>query len=79
METELNNKKDKFKYFKITAIICLIAAVLSFAGCGGVKNDSSSSAPKTAGSTIIKVQKEFQKSAFLSSLETFGKILVFTK
>ena len=34
METELNKKNDKFKYLKITTVICLIAVALSFAGCG---------------------------------------------
>ena len=33
METELNNK-NTFKALKASAIICMIALVLSFAGCG---------------------------------------------
>ena len=36
METELNtktNKENRFKIFRTTAIVCLIAVVLSFAGC----------------------------------------------
>ena len=59
METELNNRKDKFKYLKITTIICLIAVTLSFAGCGA--NGKGPSTPSTGsgttsthGSTIIK-------------------------
>ena len=43
METELNKKNDKFKYLKITTVICLIAVVLSFAGCGASANGGSSS------------------------------------
>ncbi|MBP5602479.1 MAG: sodium ion-translocating decarboxylase subunit beta [Treponema sp.] len=59
METELNNKKDKFKYLKITTIICLIAVTLSFAGCGadgksGSGPSTGSGTTKTAGSTIVK-------------------------
>ena len=56
METELNNRKDKFKYLKITTIICLIAVTLSFAGCGanGKGPSTGSGTTSTHGSTIIK-------------------------
>ena len=55
METELTKKNDKFKYLKITTVICLIAVALSFAGCGASANGSSSASDKSyASSTIIK-------------------------
>ncbi len=57
METELNKKKNTFKYLRITAAICLIGLALSFAGCGKTSSGNSSSSAgvtKSAGSTIIK-------------------------
>ena len=51
METELNNRKDKFKYLKITTIICLIAVTLSFAGCGA--NGKGPSTPSTGSGTAV--------------------------
>ena len=53
METELNKKNDKFKVLKVTAIICALAMVLSFAGCGSSKSENSSG-NSYASSTIIK-------------------------
>ncbi len=53
METELNKKTDKFKALKVTAIICVFATILSFAGCGvGDTGNTSSSAAKTV--TYVK-------------------------
>ena len=58
METELNNKKDKYKYLKITTVICLMAVALSFAGCGADGKGGSSSGPSSAsGTTIINCVK----------------------
>ena len=52
METELN-KKNTYKGLKVTAVICLIALVLSFAGCGA-SGKSSNSSTKTQNTTIVK-------------------------
>ena len=53
MNDLLKKSNDKIKALKICAIMCLIATVLSLAGCGATKNSSSSSA-KSAGSIVIK-------------------------
>ena len=53
MNDLLKKSNDKIKALKICAIMCLIATVLSLAGCGATKNNSSSSA-KSAGSIVIK-------------------------
>ena len=46
METELNKNQDKYRAFKASAIICLIALVLSFAGCGS-SSESAKNAAKS--------------------------------
>ncbi|MCR5436049.1 MAG: sodium ion-translocating decarboxylase subunit beta [Treponema sp.] len=49
MDTILNNKNNKFKCFRITAIICMIALAMSFAGCDfGKKNNNSESSSSSA-------------------------------
>ena len=73
METELNtktNKENRFKIFRTTAIVCLIAVVLSFAGCGATK-DTNSSTPKSFGSTIIEGSegiKNIDVSSFFTNI-----------
>ena len=54
MDTELNNKDNKLKVFKTTAIICLIAVVLSFAGCGTSDKSAGGKAPSVHSTTIVK-------------------------
>lgn len=54
METELNKGKDKFKILRTSAIICLIALVLSFVGCGSKTTSSSSKSSSYSSSTIVK-------------------------
>ena len=64
METELNKNQDKYRAFKASAIICLIALVLSFAGCGS-SSDSAKNATKSASasSTIVKGSENIPKSS----------------
>ncbi len=77
METELNNKQDKFKYLKITAIICLIAAVLSFAGCGAFASSTSTRDSGTKavshGSTIVKGSENIKPISVSSFFKNVGK------
>lgn len=76
METELNNKNDKFKYLKITTVICLIALVLSFAGCeasGSSGSSGSTGAAKSAGSTIIKGSENIKPISVSSFFKNVGK------
>jgi oxaloacetate decarboxylase beta subunit len=74
METELNKKNDKFKYLKITTVICLIAVALSFAGCGASANSGSSSSGKSyASSTIIKGSENSKPISVSSFFKNVGK------
>lgn len=73
METELNNKNDKFKIFRTSAIICLIAVVLSFVGCGK-KNSTSSNASKNIDKTaIVKGSENIPTISIKSFFENIGK------
>ncbi|MBR4796897.1 MAG: sodium ion-translocating decarboxylase subunit beta, partial [Spirochaetia bacterium] len=67
METELNNKKDKYKYLKITTVICLMAVALSFAGCGKAGGPSTSSGTASSHSTTIVKGSENIKPISVSS------------
>ena len=77
METELNNKKDKYKYLKITTIICLMAVALSFAGCGADGKGGSSSGPSsasgTAKSTIVKGSENIKPISVSSFFKNVAK------
>ena len=73
METELNKKNDKFKALKITAVICALAMVLSFAGCGSSKNNSSAAKGGYASSTIIKGSEGIQPISVSSFFKNVGK------
>ena len=57
MDTELNKiKKNNFKIFRTTAIVCLFALALSFAGCGkkaGASTASSATQTESIGDKII--------------------------
>ena len=71
METELN-KKNTYKGLKVSAIICLIALVLSFAGCGtGTKASGSSS--KTAATTIVKGSENIPRISVKGFFTNIGK------
>lgn len=73
METELNNKNDKFKIFRTSAIICLIAVVLSFVGCGK-KDSTSSNASKNIDKTaIVKGSENIPTISIKSFFENIGK------
>nr|MCR4743207.1 sodium ion-translocating decarboxylase subunit beta [Treponema sp.] len=71
METELNKKNDKYKTFRTCSIICLIALVLSFAGCG--LGDSKSSSSASHGSTIVKGSENIPKISVGQFFENIGK------
>ena len=73
METELNKKNDKFKYLKITTVICLIAVVLSFAGCGASGDSGTSSSGSYASSTIIKGSENIKPISVSSFFKNVGK------
>ena len=74
METELNKKNDKFKYLKITTVICLIAVALSFAGCGASDNGGSSASSNSyASSTIIKGSENIKPISVSSFFKNVGK------
>ena len=75
METELNKKNDKFKYLKITTVICLIAVALSFAGCGasGSGSGSSASGSTYASSTVIKGSENIKPISVSSFFKNVGK------
>lgn len=71
METELN-KKNTYKGLKVSAIICLIALVLSFAGCGtGAKSSGSSS--KSATTTIVKGSENIPRISVKGFFTNIGK------
>ncbi len=73
METELN-KKNNFKVFRATALVCLIALVLSFAGCGSSKNQNSTNSKTNvmlSGSTVIKGSENIPR---ISVEEFFGNL-----
>ena len=72
METELNKNKDKYKAFKATAIICLIALVLSFAGCGSA-HDSSSKTAKSQNITIVKGSENIPRISIKGFFTNIGK------
>ncbi len=69
METDLNNKNDKFKIFRTSAIVCLIALVLSFVGCGSKTSNSSAKSSSSTSSTIVKGSENIPEI----SLKTFFK------
>ncbi len=71
METELNKKNDKYKTFRTCSIICLIALVLSFAGCG--IGDSKSSSSTSHGQTIVKGSENITKISVGQFFENIGK------
>ena len=74
METELNKNQDKYRAFKASAIICLIALVLSFAGCGS-SSDSAKNATKSASasSTIVKGSENIPKISIKGFFTNIGK------
>ncbi|MCR4742758.1 MAG: sodium ion-translocating decarboxylase subunit beta [Treponema sp.] len=72
METELNKKDDKYKVFRTCSIVCLIALVLSFAGCG--TSDSSSGAKSSVGhTTIVKGSENIPKISVKKFFQNIGK------
>lgn len=71
METELNKKNDKYKTFRTCSIICLIALVLSFAGCG--IGDSKSSSSTSHGQTIVKGSENIPKITIKEFFTNIGK------
>ena len=74
METELNRKNDKFKYLKITTVICLIAVALSFAGCGAADSGSTgASGSSYASSTVIKGSENIKPISVSSFFKNVGK------
>jgi len=74
METELNKNNQKFKAFRTTAVICLIAFVLSFAGCGASsKNNSSSPAKGQGSSKIVKGSENIKEISISSFFKNVGK------
>ena len=74
METELNKNNDKFKYLKITTVICLIAVVLSFAGCGAAKSSGAAGTKESyASSTIIKGSENIKPISVSSFFKNVGK------
>ena len=74
METELNKNQDKYRAFKASAIICLIALVLSFAGCGS-SSDSAKNAAKSnsASSTIVKGSENIPRISIKGFFTNIGK------
>ena len=73
METELNNKNDKYKYLKITAVICLIALTLSFAGCGTSDKSAGGKAPSVHSTTIVKGSEGIKPISVSSFFKNVGK------
>ena len=71
METELNNK-NTFKALKASAIICMIALVLSFAGCG-MGDSSASAATKAHNTTIVKGSENIPRISVKSFFGNIGK------
>lgn len=71
METELNKKNDKYKTFRTCSIICLIALVLSFAGCG--IGDSKSSSSTSHGQTIVKGSENIPRISIKGFFTNIGK------
>lgn len=69
METVLNNKNNNMKTFRACAIVCMIALVLSFAGCG-----VGDSASKTASSNNTTIVKGSENIPFISVSKFFSKI-----
>ena len=72
METELLNKNNKFKVFRATAIVCLIAAALSFAGCG-VSGRRNASGGSSLGSAIVKGSEGIKPISVSSFFENVAK------
>lgn len=74
METELNKNQDKYRAFKASAIICLIALVLSFAGCGS-SSESARNATKSnsANSTIVKGSENIPRISIKGFFTNIGK------
>ena len=74
METELNKNQDKYRAFKASAIICLIALVLSFAGCGS-SSESAKNAAKSnsASSTIVKGSENIPRISIKGFFTNIGK------
>ncbi len=73
METELNNKNDKFKIFRTSAIICLIAVVLSFVGCGKKDSTSSNTSKNIDKTAIVKGSENIPTISIKSFFENIGK------
>ena len=73
METELNNKKDKYKYLKITTVICLMAVALSFAGCGKGDSSTSTKAPSVHSTTVGKGSENIKPISVSSFFKNVGK------
>ena len=67
METVLN-KNNKYKVFRASAIVCLIALSLSFVGCGKRAGSSNSSAAAT---TIVKGSEGIKR---ISVKSFFGNV-----
>jgi len=71
METELNNK-NTYKALKASAIICLMALVLSFAGCG-MSDSSNTAATKSHSTTIVKGSENIPRISVKSFFGNIGK------
>ena len=78
METELNKKNEKFKVFRTCAVVCLIAVVLSFAGCGKAKDPKAAStttvAAKSADTTLIEGTENWNGKYDISVKDFFMNI-----
>lgn len=74
METELNKNQDKYKALKASAIICLIALVLSFAGCGSSSESAKNASKSTsASSTIVKGSENIPRISIKGFFTNIGK------
>ena len=68
METVLN-KNNKYKVFRASAIVCLIALSLSFVGCG----KSSGSSGNYASTTIVKGSENIKPTSVKSFFGNVAK------
>lgn len=73
METELNKKNEKYRAFKASAIICLIALVLSFAGCGSSQENSAKKAKSQNSSIVVKGSENIPRISVKSFFANIGK------
>ena len=74
METELNKNQDKYRALKASAIICLIALVLSFAGCGSSSESAKNASKSTsASSTIVKGSENIPRISIKGFFTNIGK------